>query len=350
MGDAASNLLEIELAIDRVEAQLAAELPAHVRAFAKAHAAGAPAPAAPDLAGRVSTASLAKRALVHPELALRAVALLRLVAPILIERDAGVAAALAANPTWPAYVALTAARNTVARARFGRSALDILHRLSGVGDAPESSTLPEPLAAWNTVEPPLPAKAIEEVSELVHERFGARPRATIIRSGVARPRTFVEQAGSSATIVVPSILDTPAKRFAVLHELGHAVLNVSSVRAWPRSVDEAGGSFVARLMETEGALPPGWYSPHAGAARARRAQLARWLAQIERAVDAGQPVPDHSLERVPWALWHDPGAQAAYLRAEAIADDLVARFGAAPVRLASELEAEASRCDFNTVI
>jgi hypothetical protein len=350
MGDAGPNFLEVELALDRVEAQLAAELPAHMRAFAQAHAAGAPAPAAPDLAGRASTASIAKRALAHPELATRGVALMRLVAPILIERDAGVAAALAANPTWQAYAALTAARTTVARARFGRSALDVLHRLNGVGEAVEASTLPEPIEAWNAVEAPLSSKSIDEVWELLEERFGVVPRPAIVRSGAARPRTFVEQAGSSATVVIPAVVDTPAKRFAVLHELGHAVLNLSSARVWPRALDEASASFVARLMESAGELPPGWHSPHAADARRRRVQLARHLATIERAVDAGEPVGDKPGALVPWALWHDPGAQSAYVRAESIADDLVARFGDGKIRLASELDAEAIRCDFNAVI
>src|SRR5689334_3933750 len=67
-----------ELELERVEAELAAELPAHLRAFARAHAAGAPAPPAPAAARRARTAALALGATAEPALAARALALLRL--------------------------------------------------------------------------------------------------------------------------------------------------------------------------------------------------------------------------------------------------------------------------------
>ncbi|HSK02410.1 MAG TPA: hypothetical protein VK932_14255, partial [Kofleriaceae bacterium] len=57
--------LELELALDRIEAELAAELPGHVRAFARAHADGAKAPPAPAAARRVASAALARRAMAY---------------------------------------------------------------------------------------------------------------------------------------------------------------------------------------------------------------------------------------------------------------------------------------------
>src|SRR5262249_17488005 len=62
-----------------------------------------------------------------------------------------------------------------------------------------------------------------------------------------------------------------------------------------------------------------WYSPRAAAARARRHRLAQVLDRIERALPALSP--DRAIsERPPWALWRDPGAQAAYVPAEQLAD------------------------------
>ncbi len=352
MGEAPCNLLEVEMALDRVEAQLEPELRNHMRAFAEAYAAAAPIPPAPDIAGRASTASIGRRALAHAELAVRGAKLLRVVAPIVIERDAAVAAARAAEPTWDNYLALSQTRNAVARARFGRSAISILHRLNGVADPGDANDVPAPVAGWNAVETPLSDGAIDEVWDVLDERYEVIRRPEIMRSDTARPRMFIDQAGSSGTVVIPRTIDTPAKRFAVLHELGHAVLNLSSSYEWSRVYDEAVASLVARLMETEGELPAGWYSPHAAAARARRTEIARWLAAIERQAfgdeGAARTPP---FERAPWALWHDPAAQAAYVAAETLADRIDAGFAAgAPRRMADQLADDAIGADCAIVI
>jgi hypothetical protein len=63
------------------------------------------------------------------------------------------------------------------------------------------------------------------------------------------------------------------------------------------------------------------------AARARRAALARVLDGIERALPA---VVERPAQLPPWALWHDPGAQAAYAAAEEIADAIERAVGPAP--------------------
>ncbi len=352
MGEAPCNLLEVEMALDRVEAQLAPELRSHMRAFAQAYATGAPTPAAPDIAGRASTASIGRRALAHPELALRGATLLRVVAPIVIERDAAVASARAAEPTWDNYLVLSRARNAVAHARFGRSAIEILHRLNGAADAGDASAVPEPIAGWNAVGTPLSDRALEEIWDVLDHRYDVIHRPEVVRSDIARPRMFIEDAGSCGTVVIPRTIDTPAKRFAVLHELGHAVLDLSSTYQWSRVYDEAVASLVARLMEVEGELPAGWYSSHAAPARARRTELARWLAAVERDVfateGATRPPP---FERVPWALWHDPAAQAAYVAAESLADRIAARLeGGAPRRIADDLAVDAIGADCAIVI
>ncbi|HET9627279.1 MAG TPA: hypothetical protein VFP84_38235, partial [Kofleriaceae bacterium] len=85
----------------------------------------------------------------------------------------------------------------------------------------------------------------------------------------------------------------------------------------PRVLDEAVAAYVARDVERR---DHPWYAAAAPAARTRRRVLARVLDGVERALPALAPSP--ITERPPWALWHDPGAQAAYVAAERLADTL----------------------------
>jgi len=351
MGEAPCDLLETELALDRVEGLLAAELPAHMRAFARAYAAGAPLPAAPDVAGCASSATVGRRALPHPTLADRGLALLRVVAPIVIERDAGVSAARArfasATPSWAAYAALSALRDTVAKARFGRPARDVLRLLHGAPE-PDGADVPADLTGWR--EPDGQDLDIEATWAALVDRFritsafvdlraadggAARPGTpglAIVRAAV-RPRAFVVEPGCEVIVVVPPRASSPAERFAVLHELGHAVANLLSPAGLPRVLDEAVASLVARDLERT--------APIAIAARMRRTQLARVLAAVERGElpgDAVAPSP-------PWALWHDPAAQAAYVAAEGLAD----RLAGAP-DLGAALAHERARIDRETTL
>jgi len=143
---------------------------------------------------------------------------------------------------------------------------------------------------------------------------------------------------------VPEVVDTQAARFAVLHELGHAAAALALPGGIPRAVDEAAAAYVARLAEPPSWLPTKWASPLAVAARARRAAIAMTLDAIERALpDASEPTGDTP----PWALWHDPGAQAAYVAAEHIAERMRAELGGNPPRgqFARALAAEWARID-----
>lgn len=333
MGEAPCDLLEAELGLDRVEAMLAAELPAHMRAFAQAYAAGAPLPAAPDIAGRASSATVGRRALPHPTIADRGLALLRVVAPIVIERDAGVAAARAryasTTPSWAAYAALSALRDTVAKARFGRPARDVLRLLHGAPE-PEGADLPADLAGWR--EEDGLALDVDATWAALVERYRLAGALSIVRAD-ARPRAFVVEPGREVIAVVPPHAKTPAARFAVLHELGHAVVNLLSPAGLPRVLDEAVASLVARDLEAT--------TPIAIAARTRRTQLARALAAVERGEVPGEAIAPSP----PWALWHDPAAQAAYVAAEEVAD----RLAAAP-DLGDALAHERARIDRETVL
>ncbi|HSK04708.1 MAG TPA: hypothetical protein VK932_25835, partial [Kofleriaceae bacterium] len=93
----------------------------------------------------------------------------------------------------------------------------------------------------------------------------------------------------------------------------------------------------ARAME---APEHPWHSPLAAEARERRAALAATLDELERAGAAAIPPPGAA--RPPWALWHDPGAQASYVRAEQIVGAWAEGGGGAlAARIAREADAAA---------
>ncbi|MDX2093896.1 MAG: hypothetical protein SFX73_39040 [Kofleriaceae bacterium] len=354
---ASGGELEVELALDRVEAQLASELPSHIRAFAAAYAAGKMLPAAPELAGRASTVELARRALVYTSLRARGLALLRLAVPLAIERDKRVLIARAATPSWDALAELVRARDAVARAQLGRTASALTHALHGALRPDGAAIVPPAMEGWSAVEPALPARAVDDAWRELAWRHDVRGTVRIVRAEV-RPRAFVvEAAGPRAEVivVVPMRVDSPAARFAVLHELGHALAHLASPPGLPRAVDEAVASYAARLLE-EPASP--WYSSLAAAARARRGLLAHALDIVEddlgtRGHAAAREVSGVTLgARPPWALWHDPGAQALYVEAERISQQWWTALGPSPApgALAAAIATERARIDQHIVI
>lgn len=363
----ACELLAIELRLDRIEAELEAELPAHVRSFARAHARGVPAPPAPDVLRRQATLATARAALVHPVLADRGLALLRLAAPVALESDPAVIAARAAPPTWEALAALAAARDAAALARFGRRAIDVLHHLhggatgaTGAADAAggdswpavpgarivlpggRATGLPPAVAGWFDPDGVAVGDgAIARAWDELRAGHGVGGTLRLERTAIARPRAFVVEPRREVIVVLPERIAAPAGRFAALHELGHAVAALALDAGLPRVVDEAAAAYVAGAIEREACA---WYSPLAGAARARRRALAHLLDRIERALPELPALASRPAERPPWALWHDPGAQAAYVAAEALAEDVDRALGPSPApgALAAVL---AARCD-----
>jgi len=325
---AACDLLEAEIALDRIDAELAVELPPHMRAFAAAYAANTPVPAAPEVLRRGSTLRAIEMCRAHPVLADRVLAIARLAIPIAIEDDPRVIAARAA-PSWDALATLTAARDTAARERFGTGLFPLVHRLFGVGGAPPGTRdmpWPAPVKGWHDPRPS-PLDPETTWTELA-ARYGAEGRVDIVRGD--RARTFVVEPGRHAIVVVPP-LGSLASQFALLHELGHALVALLAPAGVPRVVDEAAASYIARGIEHASEL--------AVHARRRRLQLAEALDAIERGATAARPT-----DQPPWALWHDPGAQAAYVEAEAIAD----RWCAEPGPLAAAIARERARVDHST--
>lgn len=324
----ACQLLAIERALDQIEGELARELAGHMRGFARAYAAGAPPPPAPSALARHATLAAARAALAHPVLADRGLALLRLAAVVAIEADREVATARARPPSWDALAALARARDAAATALLGGRDVDVLHRLSGCTAAAEleAPVLPPPVTAW--FEPDgvtLDEPAIARAWAALCVRHGVTGKIDWLTSAAARPRTFVVVPGSEVAVVIPSLIATPAARFAVLHELGHALAALALGPGIPRVLDEAVAAHAARAIER---AEHAWYSAAARPARDRRSALARILDRIERTLPRVDD--DRPAERPPWALWHDPGAQAAYVEAEPLADEIERGVGRDP--------------------
>jgi len=325
----ACDLLSVELRLDRIDAELARELPHHMRELARTYARGERLPWAPDAAIRPASLAAARAALAHPLLADRGLALLRLVAPIAIEGDPGVADAYAAPKTWSALAQLAAARDAAAMTRFGRRAIDVLQLLHGsTATAPsaalELTRLAPPVAGWSAPDGvAVDEHAIARIWYAARTRHGVDGAVRFERSTGARPRTFVVEPGREVIVVVPAHPNTPADRFAILHELGHAIAALALPAGIPRVVDEAAAAYVARAIEVEGP----WFAPTAREARKRRTALAAVLDRIEGALPE---IAAHMTIRPPWALWHDPGAQASYIAAEAMADAIADAIGPTP--------------------
>ncbi|MFT3699700.1 MAG: hypothetical protein QM831_41510 [Kofleriaceae bacterium] len=333
------------IALTLLEQELAAEMPAHMRAFARAHAEDRTPPPAPLVARLSSTLETVMLALPNEGLADRALALLRLVAPFAVEDDPAVTAIRAQPPSWDGLVGLTEARNAAARARFGIDAIELVHRLHGTTEPIGDHDAPgERITGWMERDQPLDAQEIQDAWNAIHTRLGVTGAVRIDRSAVARPRTFVIEPRREVIVIVPQVIASPAAKFAVLHELGHAGAALTLPPGIPRVIDEAAASYVARLCEPPSWLPPKWSCDLATAARIRRTALAAVLDDVERALPALQHPPG---KQPPWALWHDPGSQAAYVKAEAIAERLRQELGSNPPRgqFARVLGAERDRID-----
>jgi hypothetical protein len=350
--------MEAELQLELVEGELAAGLPAHMRAFARAHAEGRSSPPAPLVARLASTLDVARDALAHDVLVDRALALLRLVAPIVIEDDAAVTTARGEAPSWQGLARLAAARDAIASKRFGSGAIAWLHRLHGVVEpTPQIDAPGPPIEGWHTPDASLDQAAIADAWQVIAARLGVTGRVRVdpaarsesgplhLRRAGRQPRAFVIEPGVEVIVVVPAAIDTPAARFAVLHELGHAAAAFALPAGTPRVLDEAAAAYVA--LDAPGWLTPKWTSPLAASARRRRLAIAAMLDGVERALPDLQDTPGAA---PPWALWHDPGAQAAYVAAEALADELARDLGPRPPRgqFARTLELVRARIDRRT--
>lgn len=343
---------DIAAALDHIECELRAELPAHMRAFARAHSEGRLPPAAPLVARMESTLDTALAACAIEDLFERGLALLRLAAPIAIEADPVVVSARRQTPSWAGLAELSRARDAAARARFGIDSIAVLHTLHGTLERyPEHDCneveLGSGVDGWHTPSALCDATAVQDVWTALATRLGVTGAVRIDRADGARPRTFVIEPRREVIVVVAAAIETPAARFELLHELGHAVAALVLEPGVPRVIDEAVAAYVSRLMESPSWLPPRWTSDVASSARQRRTAIAGMLDRIERELPT---VPLTAGWQPPWALWHDPGAAASYIAAEVIADRLVRDLGPNPPRgqFARAVAAERDHIDRRT--
>jgi hypothetical protein len=333
------------VALELLEQELASELPGHMRAFARAHAEGRSPPPAPLIARLASSLDTVLAALPDERVADRALALLRLLVPMAIESDPAVAAVRGHDPTWDGLSALADARNSVCRDRFAMTAITLMHRLHGTPDAAVEIEAPgPPIEGWMDRGQAIDTVALDDVWHAIAARFALTGSVRIDRSATASPRTFVIEPQREVIVVVPMVIDSPYACYTVLHELGHAAIALVQPPGIPRVLDEAAASYIARLGEPPSRLPPRWVSDLAVDARLRRFALAAMLDDVERSLPDVPRLPG----RVPPpALWNDPGAQASYVAAEAIAERLRKDLGTNPPRgqFARALAAERGRID-----
>ncbi len=109
-----------------------------------------------------------------------------------------------------------------------------------------------------------------------------------------------------------------------LHELGHALVALCTVADVPRAVDETVAEVIAAQLVRAPAVAGGEMlsafsdlKQVAQQMRQHRGALAQRLANAEA---TGHPT---AAAQPPWALWHDPGAQAAYVAASHLAAPLL---------------------------
>jgi hypothetical protein len=280
--------MKLELELDRIEGLLAAELPPHLRAFAAAYAAGAVEPPAPAVMHEPATLAIAERAMATPALARRGRALWRLCALAAIEREVGAAT----GTGWPALAALAGRREAAAQRRWGRGFLAVAHDVFDAGPVePVATTAPTATVSTRRV-------TAGTLTALWHELTDLPAPSIIICE--ARPRTFAVRPGE-AIVVVRS--DSTVNAWSqALHELGHAWVAIAGLEL-ARTLDESVAISAARTLERR--------EPEARAMHERQHAIAVELAGVARY--AGEPI--HRDRPPPWALWHDPGAQAAYASA-----------------------------------
>jgi hypothetical protein len=289
---------ELEFALERLSAQLASADP----------------PRWGPSARRIVAAAFAA-----PALRAQALALLQRHAPAWIEDAplASMARVTQGPPTWADVRRRRLDLELIARAHFATSWSEVVRWHCG---APEAA-LPAPQ--------PIPAAAAEWSHAGARWSFATVATAIIppslgevtVSFSKRRPRTLVVGAGAKLELSDDS--GSARSWFQLLHELGHALAGLTLRRPLPRAVDEAVAAWLARHLEepnsVAGLPSAAWAAPALHRAeRERRAKVAGALAHLEAAIPTAAQAT--SAAAVPWALWHDPGVQVAYLHAEALAE------------------------------
>lgn len=316
--------LTLELALDELEAALADEQPA---------------------AWERPRRQLVARAAATKGLRRRTLQLLQAHAIAWIDQTAIVLASRLAAPSWAAYARLRAAQEVAASQAFEADWAHVMRWAMGVpaAELPPPAPIRPPALRWTDERrdggpggrSELPwQRAVAALA--AHAQPLLRPYQLDLRFAPAHPRTRVSwrpgsggQPTAHLEITLRDDRDTPRAWFQLLHELGHALAAMICPGVWlPRAVDEAAAAWLSRHLEEPGSFPT--LPAHAydaalhGGERARRHAVAVALAHLEahpaEARESGEPAGAAAQAQLPWALWHDAGAQPAYLYAETLAD------------------------------
>lgn len=231
-------------------------------------------------------------------------------------------------PTWSDWRARLAALDAAVPPSF----VAAMRHAHGASDVPVALGSDDPAnvsrrALWLAPRLPMTATNVATVWLELARRYE-------IPEAVANAVTFrLDAAHGQCNVVVPGRVvavwvrsgASAAAWHACLHELGHALVALCCASDVPRAVDEAAAEVIAaQLVSLASAHGPG---PLAGFAdlvqvaqhmRHYRDAITQRLAAAEA---SGQPM---TTAAPPWALWHDPGAQAAYLAAGQLALPLLA--------------------------
>ena len=109
-----------------------------------------------------------------------------------------------------------------------------------------------------------------------------------------------------------------------LHELGHAMVALCTAHDVPRAVDEAAAEVIsAQLVSFAHLHGPGPLDCFADALEVAAQMRQHRNAIAQRLAVAEATVQPTTTAAPPWALWHDPGAQAAYVAAGQLAEPLL---------------------------
>ncbi len=230
-------------------------------------------------------------------------------------------------PTWGDWRARLAALDAAVPPSFV-AAMRIAHGASDSHVAPSSTDAATVAqrALWLAPRSPMTAASVATVWLLLAKRYE-------ISEAVARAVTFrFDAAHGQCNVVVPGRVIEVWLRSGpsagawhdCLHELGHALVALCCAHDVPRAVDEAAADIIAAQLVSAASAHEPW--PLAGFAdlvhvaqhmRHHRDGITQRLAAAEV---TGQPT---ATTAPPWALWHDPGAQAAYVAAGQLAMPLL---------------------------
>jgi len=148
-----------------------------------------------------------------------------------------------------------------------------------------------------------PARIVAQWQRYAHQ-YGLQADAVSFEFEAPRGCCRVVAPGYAVQLALPGG-DSAAAWHDCLHEMGHAIVALLTSSDVPRAVDEAVAEVFAADLERD--CPA--LAAAAADARARRLLIAQRLAWAETTgIPMAQP-------HVPWALWHDPGVQTAYVAA-----------------------------------